>query len=105
MAAAFAVHVNNIGTEFELTFRDETGAPVDLTGQTALHFYFRLPNGTVLTKTPLFTSTGTDGKARYVTVAGDLTMPGLWDVQGYVAFPGKQFYSSKTTFLVQGNLA
>ena len=102
---AAEIHVGDFGTVFELTFYDENNNILDVSGTTSQKFYFAKPDRTtVLTVTPSFTNTGTDGKLRYTTVASDVDQAGLWELQGFVAFSNGQWYSTRTRFRVVGNL-
>lgn len=78
------VHVADVGTIFEATIRDQDGTVVDISAATTKQLLLRKPDGTLLTKVASLTTTGTDGKMQYTTVANDLDQPGLWRIQGYV---------------------
>jgi hypothetical protein len=62
------------------------------------------PNGVTLIKTADFTSDGTDGKIRYVVVAGDLNADGRWRIQGKIIIPSGTFSTEIGTFMVHANL-
>ncbi len=79
------VHVGDTGTVLLVTVVDQDGAPVDISAATTLRIYLTRPDRTTVTKTAVRDTTGTDGKMRYTTQAGDLNQDGTWKIQGYVA--------------------
>ena len=99
------IHKDDIGTEFLLTVKDETGAAVDISAATTTNILFQKPDsGTILTKTATFKTTGVDGKITYSTIVGDLDTVGLWRYQAHIIFSGKDMKSSVNTFHVYDNL-
>lgn len=101
-------HVGDVGTEvvIQVVEWDEGEGeyvPVNVSAATAKTVYLTKPDGTVLTKTAAFDTTGTDGKIKYATVSGDLSVAGTWKVQGYVAGVGGTWSGStlETTFVVR----
>lgn len=98
------IHLNDIGTVFELTVY-EGDVIVDVSSAVSLNIYFRKPDGTtVLTKSAAFTTDGTDGKIRYVTVDGDLDTTGGWKIQGRVELPTGRWSTDVQSFKVYSNL-
>ena len=98
------IHVNDIGTIFRLTMTDSNGVVLDISGATTQEIVFEKPDGTLLTKTSVFTNTGTDGKMQYLSVSGDLNSRGIWHLQGHVILPGGEWRSSRGHFEVLPNL-
>jgi hypothetical protein len=99
------VHVDDYGTVFIIPIVDQSGAIVDVSGATTKQIWFENPRGTVTLQTATFTTTGTDGKIQYTTAAGDLPIPGLWKMQGYVVLSGTQAYHTEwLEFAVVRNL-
>jgi len=101
------IHNGDIGTTFLLTITEADGTTaVDVSTATKLQLIFEDPNGTSLPKTAVLNTTGTDGKIKYVSVAGDIDVVGTWQVQGYVEFGSgtSKYYSGVTEFLVYDNL-
>jgi hypothetical protein len=78
-------HVGSVGLELVVFAPDQDGDPLDLSGATQLLVYLTRPDGTVLTKTAVLDTDGTDGLFKYVTQSGDLSVKGTWKIQGYVA--------------------
>lgn len=97
------VHLNDIGTRFLVTIKDGNNV-VDLSEATTLNLIFQKPDGTNLTKTATLYTDGTDGKVYYLTVDGDLSVIGIWRLQGFAGFDDGSFYSDVYTFRVYRNL-
>lgn len=102
--AANEVHVSDIGTVFEVTIKDDTVA-VDVSTASTKNLLFRKPDGTILTKAASFKTTGADGIIQYVTISGDLSMPGLWNLQAHIVMSSGNWKSDVATFEVHPNLA
>ena len=80
------IHVGDIGTIIRIRFIDEdTGDVVDISDATTKRIKFVKTNGVPVTKTADFTTDGTDGYIEYVTIAGDLSIHGSWQKQGYAS--------------------
>lgn len=93
--------------DFVFLLRDaDTGAIIDISDATLLEVTFRRPTGTEFTVTATLFTDGTDGKMRYITLAGDLNAVGIWQKQPYFekpTFPQNGF-GGKTKFRVLANL-
>tara|TARA_R110000751_G_scaffold28193_1_gene73808 strand:- start:362 stop:670 length:309 start_codon:yes stop_codon:yes gene_type:complete len=100
--ASNEIHVNDIGTTFQLTFKDD-GSVVNISSAT-ITIMLQGPDDTTLSKTGVLVNTGTDGKAKYVTVSGDLATPGTWKLQGKLVIGATAYYSDVHTFMVHKNL-
>ena len=100
------IHNGDVGTIIRLTItEDDNTTAIDVSGASIKTFYFLKPDGTKENVTAEFDSTGADGKLKYTTVAGDIDTVGRWQVQAYVEIGLAKYYSAKTTFVVQSNLA
>lgn len=100
------IHVGDVGTIIRLTITEDDGTtPVDVSTASVKKFYFRKPSDEKLAVTAAFNTTGTDGKLKYTVVANDIDVAGTWYVQAYVEIGTAKYYSTKTTFTVQSNLA
>jgi hypothetical protein len=97
-------HETDYGTTFELTFKDQDDAVVDISAATTKTIKFKKPGGTVVDQDGAFVTDGTDGKLKYVAVDGDLDEDGLWSIQGYIKDAQSQYYSSIKRFQVSANL-
>ena len=103
--ANIVIHVDDVGTIFQLTIVDSDGAIVDVSGATQKNLIFKPPQGTAEIKSASFVNTGSDGKIQYTTIAGDIDTQGQWKVQAYAELSDGNYYSSIITFLVEKNLA
>lgn len=102
--ARIEVHKDDIGTRFELTFKDD-GIVVDISSATVTkEVIFEKPDGTILTKTASFVTDGVDGKLQYVTVSSDIDVAGIWKLQGKVVLTAGTYKSSMHEFRVFENL-
>lgn len=99
------IHVDDIGTRFEATIKDETGAVVDVSAAVTLEMVFSKPDETAVVKTALKLTDGTDGVIYYDTIDGDTDQAGSWRVQGYAALDADHVYHSDIhVFRVYPNL-
>ena len=101
---ACELHLNDIGTIFEIAITDCDGAPIDITSAQTLKIMFEKPDCTVVTKTATMYGPGTDGIVRYTIISGDLNQVGDWRVQAEVAFTVNKYTSTSTGFTVFPNL-
>ena len=97
------IHLNDIGTIFEVTVQDD-GVVVDISGATTKEIIFKKSRGEVVTKPAVFTTDGVDGKMRYVAVAGDLDERGQWELQAHVVLASGEWRSDVDVFTVFPNL-
>lgn len=97
------IHVDDIGTPFRATIKDENDEVVDVS-TASVTFIFKKPNGTTVNKTGSFVSDGTNGQVQYVTVDGDLNIHGRWELQAFVDFGSTEWYSDIYKFTVYKNL-
>lgn len=97
-------HVGDIGTIFEVTITDRDGVAINLATASTLSIIFAKPSGATVTKTATLSGDGTDGKIRYASIADDLDVPGVWQLQGFVIDSSYENYSDTTTFQVRPNL-
>jgi len=76
-----SVFTGSVGVVLELIV-EENGAAVDISAASNLKMVLVKPDGTRIEKTAVLSGTGTDGKMRYTTIAGDLDQAGEWLYQG-----------------------
>lgn len=100
------IHVNNIGTVFQATIKDQDGVIVDVSMASPLTMTFRVPTVPFINRAKAATlvSGGVDGRIKYTSVADFLDTPGDWEVQGYAKIGSSEFYSDLYTFKVYPNL-
>ncbi len=97
------IHVNDVGTTFVVTIKDESEAIVNVSSAT-ITFIFGKPDGTEISRVGDFVTTGVDGKVEYITVAGDIDQYGSWKLQVFVDFGDSEWYSDIYKFKVYSNL-
>jgi hypothetical protein len=97
------IHIGDIGTVFEVELKDCLTI-VNISSATVKQIIFQKPTGEVLTKTAIFSTDGTDGKLRYITVANDLDLAGTWKIQAKVVLPSGTWSSNVDKFKVYSNL-
>lgn len=97
------IHVEDIGTVFELTIKDGSSV-VDVSSATTKQISFEKPDGVVEDHAASFTTDGTDGKIRYATIAGDLDTDGKWKIQGKIILPSGAWHTGVDSFQVHLNL-
>lgn len=101
--AANEIHVGDVGTTIVVTVKDGSSV-VDMSGATGKFLYLKPTNGTLLTKTASFYTDGSDGKIKYTTIAGDMSIPGPWELQAYVQFGSNSWKSDVKKFTVYPNI-
>ena len=76
MSAITDIHTGDTGTVFIITISD-TGVPVDLSSGTSASnvILFKRPDRTTFNRPAVFDTDGKDGRIKYVSVAGDISMP------------------------------
>lgn len=94
------LHVNDVGTDLVVTVTDETGAAVNVATATNITVWLTKPDGTVLTKTGTLDTDGTDGKVKYTTQSGDLSVKGTWKIQAAVTIGSASWSTRQAPFLV-----
>lgn len=100
---ASEIHEGDIGTKLLVTVVDD-GVVVDISVATTLEIFIKKPDGTLLSRTGVLETDGTDGKMYYITVSGDTDVAGTYKIQGRVVLPGGSYYTSTATFKVHCNL-
>lgn len=105
MAVLPSIHVGDVNTELVVAMADEQGVPIDVSAAAVRTIRLRKPAGTVLSKTAVNDTTGTNGLIRYDTIAGDLDAAGWWSIQGYVEVAAGKWSSMETRFWVAPVLA
>ncbi|MEE9593247.1 MAG: hypothetical protein V3W28_06685 [Thermoplasmata archaeon] len=96
--------LDDVGTIIRLTITDTAGTAIDVSSATTQEIILRKPDGTVVTKTSVFTTDGTDGKIEYVTIADDLDAVGSWQAQANIVLPSEAWRSAVASFRVRANL-
>ncbi len=97
------IHLGDVGTIFEVVVQD-AGTPLDISANTEILIIFQKPDGTPVSKTAVFSTDGTDGKMRYVSVTDDLDQIGGWKLQGKITLPAWTGKTGTGEFEVAKNL-
>lgn len=98
------IQVGVIGLVITLTITEDDAA-VNISSATTKRIHIRKPDGEVLQKTAAFTTTGSDGKLTYTTIAGDIDLAGEYKAQAYVIMSGFTGHSTITAFEAKRNLS
>lgn len=93
-----------IGAIIEYIVLDDDDEPLDISSATVKALVFKKPDGTVVEKTAVFVTNGTDGKLKWTTIAGDLTPYGTYSAQARLTMPGFDGRSQVELFDVLRNL-
>lgn len=110
MATHAVFRLGDVGKVLILQAQDPLGTNIDISTATGLTIYLRPPTGDVVTKTGTLTSSGTDGKFQYTTVAADLPLArkelvGPWSAQGQYTLGSAVHHTSIIQFTVEDSLA
>jgi len=102
------IRKSDIGTSFERTVQDNS-VVVDVSGATLKEIIFQKPDangtpGAFVTQTAQFTTDGIDGKIRYITIANDLDVIGVWKWQAKVVLGAGTWKTDILEFEVHENL-
>lgn len=97
------IHVGDVGTIFQVTI-NSAGIPVDVSSATLKNIILRNPVGRKITGAASFVNTGADGKIKYSTVAGNINMSGIWNLQVEITMPTGSWKSDISEFKVYENL-
>jgi hypothetical protein len=96
--------IANAGIELIVTFLDQNGDPLDISGATVLAIGLQAPDDTLSLKTAQYVTNGIDGKIYYVLTATDILETGLWYCQGQVTVGGAILTTALGQFEAQPNL-
>jgi len=99
------IHVDDIGTRFVITVKDDEGN-VDLTESSIRQLTFRKPSDEYLYRTAEVFGDGSEssGVMYYDVVSGDFDEPGLYKLQGKVSTPSGVYYTDTYSFKVHCNI-
>lgn len=94
------IQSGDFGVEFEIEVVDCGGVPISLALATSLAIVFKSPTGRTLRRVAALSTDGSDGLMKYITVEGDITEHGDWEIQGVVEFTGKRHRTMKDKFTI-----
>jgi hypothetical protein len=99
------IFVGDIGTSFSVTIKDKaTSNIIPLQNATIKTFTLQRPNGSKVSRDALFATNGTDGKLKFITIDGDITLPGSYRLQAYVELPDGHWYTSIVNITAEPHL-
>jgi len=96
--------VGDIGNILILTVLENDVAK-DISNATTKEYFIKRPNEVSVKVTAAFNSTGADGKLKYVFIATDLDIVGLYEVQVSLVTPSWSGKSSSFFFTVRETLS
>lgn len=98
--------VGEVGVVFRVSFVDQDGAPVSLTGAATLELRFQSPKGVAkqLTAVAVSGTTLAEGQIEAATTVGFLDEVGWWKLQGHAAGSGWDFSTEISAFKTESNL-
>ena len=100
---ASEIHVNDIGTRFLVTIKDD-GVIVDISAASSVTMMFKKPDDEVVNKAGTLYTDGTDGQVYYDTLVGDLDEAGQYKLQAKVVLAAGTYYTDIYSFQVHCNL-
>lgn len=84
MASSSTVHVNDIGIQFLITVRDESGV-VNLSTVNTVTLFFQKPDQSIISRLCNIVNP-TQGIVQYVSTSLDFDQPGKWKMQVVIKF-------------------
>ena len=96
-----SVRLNNIGTTFKITIKDQDSLIVPIETSSIKRLYFKRPDRTVFYVNASFFTDGTDGIIIYRTIQGDLNQTGIWEIEPYIVIYSGHFTGSSIKFIVK----
>ena len=109
MAETCGVHVNDYGTNIDVTVQ-EAEVALDISAATSIVYVFKKPvvegsPAETFERAASFITDGTDGQVRYILAPGDIVVAGKWKLQVVVTTPTGVWHSCSTSFTVSSNLS
>lgn len=98
------IHKGDIGVVLEVTFKDKDGTVIDISSETTKQLYLRKPDLTTVTVVGAFTTDGTDGKLKFVTISDTLDTVGLWRYQGHVITAALDIVTEREEIVVRDRI-
>jgi hypothetical protein len=102
------IFVDDIGTTIRVTVQeciDDVLTVVDVSGQSAMSFFFKKPDDSVVTETPVFTDDGVDGQIEHTFLVGEVDQIGTWSIQAEVTLPSGTWRTTIDSFEVREKLS
>ena len=99
--ATQTVRIGDLGVVLEAEIVNSAGSSIDVSAATTKELRLRKPDKTEATVTAVFTTDGTDGKVRYVSLAATFDVLGEWAYQARVVMPSQTLTTRRGTFVVE----
>jgi len=97
--------VGDIGTALIATLVQQSdGSPLDVSGASSLLIFLQRPDGTTVSKNAVPLIDGTDGRIYCLTANGDLSLSGIYQIQGKAVILTETFRSELLPFQVFDNI-
>lgn len=77
-----------------------SGSAVDISTAVTKEIHLRGPDKVVRELTGSFTTDGSDGKVRFVTLSTTLNIAGPWEIWAYIELPSQTWNTTKQEFVV-----
>jgi len=94
------IQVGDAGTQIVVKVRDG-GRRMDLSAATSRRIVLTKPDGNEVLRDADFVTDGTDGALVYVTGAGEVDQPGLWQVQAQLVVGSWSGRTSRASLRVE----
>ena len=104
MSDPVSLHINDYGTVFNITIKDQDDVVVDLSTGSGSIITFFPPHQDSFSRTPVMPNGGTDGLLRYTIQSGELSQAGIWSISAEIITPSGHFYSNVPEFRVLCNI-
>lgn len=88
------VQKGDYGTKFRIQMLDESQGVQPINSALELVMIFYRPDGVQFERTASLDTDGLDGRMKYVTVDGDISMSGAWQVRGRVKLSSTERFTS-----------
>lgn len=98
------IHVGDVGTQIEATIVDDDCVVLDISDATVKEIKIKPPQGVTQTHTAEFLSDGSDGIIYFITEVDDISIAGMWKIQGRVTTLDGVWNTKIGTFEVKTNL-
>lgn len=104
MADIKEVQLDSVNLAIIISVIDQDGNIVDVSSASTKNILIKKPDRTVLTKTGVFVTDGTDGKIQHLTIAGDLDQLGIYEAQGDIVVGSTDIPTVVSKFKVVRNI-
>lgn len=101
---AAELHVGDTNTAIVITVLDEDSLVVDLSSASSIVYTFLKPDETEVSVNGSLYTDGTDGKAKYVSLAGTFDQAGNWQLQLTITIGSGSWHTDIIRFRVYPNL-